>query len=41
MFRKQIDRAEAGDMVGVFLQGIERDQVQRGDVLAGATSGFG
>ncbi|MBN1584114.1 MAG: hypothetical protein JXA89_25615 [Anaerolineae bacterium] len=41
MFRKQVDQAETGDMVGVFLQGIERGQVQRGYILAGATPGFG
>ena len=37
-FRKRVKQAEAGDVIGVFLEGIERDQVQRGDVLAGATS---
>jgi len=34
MFRKLLDYAEAGDNVGVLLRGIDRDQVQRGQVLA-------
>ena len=33
-FRKILDYAEAGDNVGVLLRGINRDQVQRGQVLA-------
>ena len=33
MFRKLLDYAEAGDNVGVFLRGIEKDQVERGQVL--------
>ncbi|MDY0177706.1 MAG: elongation factor Tu [Bacilli bacterium] len=33
-FRKQLDEALAGDNVGVLLRGINRDQVQRGQVLA-------
>ena len=33
-FRKQLDYATAGDNVGVLLRGINRDQVQRGQVLA-------
>ena len=41
MFRKQVDQATVGDIVGVILQGIERDQVQRGDILAGTAPGFG
>jgi len=34
MFRKLLDYAEAGDNIGVLLRGIERDSVQRGQVLA-------
>ncbi|MDW8326869.1 MAG: elongation factor Tu [Anaerolineales bacterium] len=34
MFHKVLDQGEAGDNVGVLLRGIERDQVQRGMVLA-------
>ncbi len=33
MFRKLLDRGEAGDNVGVLLRGIERDGVERGQVL--------
>ena len=34
MFRKLLDYAEAGDNIGVLLRGIDRTQVQRGQVLA-------
>ncbi len=34
MFRKQLDYAEAGDNVGLLLRGVERDGVERGQVLA-------
>ena len=34
MFRKLLDYAAAGDNVGVLLRGINRDQIQRGQVLA-------
>ena len=34
MFRKLLDRGEAGDNVGVLLRGTKRDDVQRGQVLA-------
>ena len=34
MFRKQLDYAEAGDNAGVLLRGINRDDVERGQVLA-------
>ena len=33
MFRKLLDRGEAGDNVGILLRGIERDGVERGQVL--------
>jgi elongation factor Tu len=38
MFRKTLDEAQAGDNVGVLLRGIEKDQVERGQVLAKAGS---
>ena len=34
MFRKSLDFAEAGDNAGVLLRGINRDDVERGQVLA-------
>ncbi len=34
MFHKTLDQAEAGDAVGVLLRGIERDEIERGMVLA-------
>jgi len=34
MFRKTLDYSEAGDNVGVLLRGIDRDEVERGMVLA-------
>jgi elongation factor Tu len=34
MFKKLLDEGEAGDNVGCLLRGIERDDVQRGQVLA-------
>lgn len=34
MFRKQLDQGQAGDNVGVLLRGVEKDQVERGQVLA-------
>ena len=33
MFRKQLDEAMAGDNVGLLLRGINRDQIERGQVL--------
>ena len=33
MFRKELDDAQAGDNVGLLLRGIERDQVERGQVM--------
>ena len=35
-FHKQMDEAEAGDNTGLLLRGINRDQVERGQVLAAA-----
>ena len=34
MFRKQLDYAEAGDNAGVLLRGVNREDVERGQVLA-------
>merc|ERR1711904_60388 len=33
MFRKLLDSGEAGDNVGILLRGIERDDIERGQVL--------
>lgn len=33
MFRKELDQAQAGDNVGLLIRGIERDEVQRGQVI--------
>ena len=33
MFRKLLDSGEAGDNVGILLRGVERDDIQRGQVL--------
>ncbi|WP_265459098.1 elongation factor Tu [Enterococcus sp. HY326] len=34
MFRKTLDYGEAGDNVGILLRGIQRDEIQRGQVIA-------
>lgn len=33
MFRKQLDQGQAGDNVGILLRGIEKDDVERGQML--------
>ena len=33
MFRKLLDSGEAGDNIGVLLRGVEKDDVERGQVL--------
>jgi len=38
MFHKTLDSGEAGDAVGVLLRGIEREDVERGQVLAAPSS---
>jgi elongation factor Tu len=38
MFRKLLDQGEAGDNVGILLRGIDKDHVQRGQVLAAPKS---
>ncbi len=34
MFRKQLDEGQAGDNVGLLLRGIEKEKVERGQVIA-------
>jgi elongation factor Tu len=34
MFRKLLDKAEAGDNIGALLRGVTREDIQRGQVLA-------
>jgi len=34
MFRKLLDQAQAGDNVGVLLRGVQRTEIERGQVLA-------
>ena len=34
MFHKQLDEAQAGDNIGALLRGVNRDEVERGQVLA-------
>ena len=34
MFRKTLDYAEAGDNVGALLRGVQRDEIERGQVLS-------
>jgi len=34
MFRKQLDEGLAGDNVGVLLRGVQRDEIERGQVIA-------
>jgi len=38
MFRKILDQGQAGDNIGVLLRGIDRDEVERGQVLAAPKS---
>ena len=38
MFRKLLDQGQAGDNVGVLLRGIEKEGIERGQVLAAAKS---
>jgi elongation factor Tu len=35
-FRRPVERASAGDYVGLVLEDIAKDEVERGDVLAGS-----
>ena len=34
MFRKQLDQGQAGDNVGALLRGVDKTEIQRGQVLA-------
>jgi elongation factor Tu len=34
MFRKLLDQAQAGDNIGVLLRGVQRDEIERGQVLS-------
>ncbi len=34
MFRKQLDQAMAGDNIGALLRGVQRNEIERGQVLA-------
>lgn len=34
MFKKTLDRGEAGDNVGILVRGLKREDIQRGQVLA-------
>jgi elongation factor Tu len=34
MFRKLLDRGEAGDNIGALIRGVKREEVERGQVLA-------
>jgi elongation factor Tu len=34
MFRKLLDRAEAGDNIGALLRGVDKESIERGQVLA-------
>ncbi|WBW49796.1 elongation factor Tu [Peptoniphilus equinus] len=34
MFKKQLDQAQAGDNIGALLRGVQRNEIERGQVLA-------
>ncbi len=38
MFHKQLDQGQAGDNVGILLRGVEKDDIERGQVLTKAGS---
>jgi elongation factor Tu len=38
MFRKLLDRGQAGDNVGILLRGVEKDGIERGQVIAAPKS---
>jgi len=38
MFKKMLDEGQAGDNVGILLRGVERDDIERGQVLAKPSS---
>ncbi len=33
MFRKMLDEAQAGDNIGALLRGVQRTEIERGQVL--------
>jgi len=38
MFRKLLDQGEAGDNIGVLLRGVDKDEVERGQILCAPTT---
>ena len=40
MFRKLLDLAEAGDNIGLLLRGVQRNEIERGQVLGGRHTPF-
>jgi elongation factor Tu len=38
MFRKMLDQGQAGDNVGVLLRGVDKDSIERGQVIAAPKS---
>ena len=34
MFRKLLDEAQAGDNIGALLRGVDKNEIERGQVLA-------
>ena len=40
MFRKLLDRAETGDNIGALLRGVQRNEIERGQVLCGSRERF-
>jgi elongation factor Tu len=38
MFRKLLDQGQAGDNVGILLRGVDKEQIERGQVLAAVKS---
>jgi len=38
MFRKEMDQAQAGDNIGVLLRGVEKNDIERGQVIAAPKS---
>ena len=36
MFRKLLDEAETGDNIGALLRGVQRNEIERGQVLCEA-----
>ena len=40
-FRKKIDEAATGENVGLLIKGIEKNQLDRGDVLTSSSLSYG